>query len=308
MSDIILHHYPPSPVTEKIRVAFGLKNLSWKSVEENRLPPRPELMAMTGGYRRIPVMQIGADIYCDTQCILKTLEERFPKPSFHPQGNSGASFGISRWTDLDFFNLGVRLAIAPMADALPKDFVEDRTRLYFGPDGDMAKEAKDLPHTLSQLRPQLGWLEDQLLSNGAYLHGIKPSMTDLLGWYVVWFIKGRYAQAEQVLAEFPSILAWAARMEAIGHGNFEDMTPAESLDIAFNSTPTTKELSDAADPQELKPGMKVSITTLGDTGETGIEGKVKALHRDTVAIARHHELCGDVVVHFPRVGYRVTPL
>ena len=63
MSDIIFHHYPPSPVAEKVRKTFGIKGLSWASCEENRLPPRPELFAMTGGYRRIPVMQIGADIY-----------------------------------------------------------------------------------------------------------------------------------------------------------------------------------------------------------------------------------------------------
>src|SRR5689334_19212590 len=36
--------------------------------------PRPELMPMTGGYRRTPVLQIGADIYCDTQLILRVLK------------------------------------------------------------------------------------------------------------------------------------------------------------------------------------------------------------------------------------------
>ena len=53
MTDFILHHYPPSPVSEKVRAGFGLKGLAWRSVEQNRLPDRPELFAMTGGYRRI---------------------------------------------------------------------------------------------------------------------------------------------------------------------------------------------------------------------------------------------------------------
>jgi len=308
MSDIILHHYPPSPVSEKIRTAMGFKKLTWKSVEQNRLPDRPELFAMTGGYRRIPVMQIGADIYCDTQCIFRELEQRYPKPSFHPAGTSGASFGMSRWIDSQFFELGVKVAFAPVADSLPPELVADRTRLYFGPEGDMAAEAKDLPHTLAQLRPQLGWLDDQLEANGAYLHGAKASLSDLLAWYIVWFVKGRYGDAELLLAEFPSLLSWVSRMEAIGHGTFDDMTPEESLSVALSATPDTPEKTDAADPQELKPGMKVSVSPLTNSGETGVVGDVRSISRNRIALARNDEKCGDVVVHFPRVGYRVSPV
>lgn len=307
MSEIILHHYPPSPVSEKIRVAMGLKKLTWKSVEQNRLPDRPELFAMTGGYRRIPVMQIGADIYCDTQCIFRELENRFPKPSFHPTGDSGASFGLSRWVDAPLFELGVRVAFAPVADSLPPELVADRTRLYFGPNGDMAAEAKDIPHTLAQLRPQLGWFEDQLTGNGPYLHGSEASLTDLLAWYVVWFVKGRFGDAEQLLSEFPNLQAWAGKMEAIGHGTSDTMTPEQALAIANESIPTTPEQNDAADPQGLKPGMSVSVAPLTDSGEVGVSGTIRLVSRDRIALARNNAHCGDVVVHFPRVGYRVTP-
>ena len=306
MADIILHHYPPSPVSEKIRVALGFKKLAWKSVEQNRLPDRPELFAMTGGYRRIPVMHIGADLFCDTQCIFRELEQRFPKPSLHPTGDSGASFGMSRWIDQSFFELGVRLAFAPVADSLPPELVADRTRLYFGPNGDMSAEAKDIPHTLSQIRPQLGWLDDQLEANGAYLHGAKASMSDLLAWHIVWFVKGRFGDAELLLGEFPSLLAWVSRMETIGHGTFNDMTPAESLAIALNATSDTPEQTDAADPQGLQVGMSVSVAPLTNSGETGVIGKIRSVSRDRIALARHDERCGDVVVHFPRVGYRVS--
>jgi len=306
MPDIILHHYPPSPVSEKIRVAMGFKKLAWKSVEQNRLPDRPELFAMTGGYRRIPVMQIGADIFCDTQCIFRELEQRFPKPSFHPSGDSGASFGLSRWMDSQFFELGVRVAFAPVADSLPPDLIADRTRLYFGPDGDMAAEAKDIPHTLAQLRPQLGWLDDQLKSNGAYLHGAKASLSDLLAWHIVWFVKGRYGDAEFLLAEFPQLLAWVSRMEAIGHGTSSDMTREESLSIALHATSDTPERTDAADPQGLQVGMDVSVAPLTNSGESGVRGKIRSVSRDRIALARNDERCGDVVVHFPRVGYRVS--
>ena len=93
MTEIIFHHYPVSPVAEKVRAGLGIKKLAWRSVEHNRLPDRPELFAMTAGYRRIPVMQIGADIYCDSQCILRELERRFPEPTFFPGPRQGHAVG-----------------------------------------------------------------------------------------------------------------------------------------------------------------------------------------------------------------------
>lgn len=306
MADVILHHYPPSPVSEKIRVAFGLKNLSWKSVEQNRLPDRPELFAMTGGYRRIPVMQIGADIYCDTQCIFRELEQRFPTPSFHPAGNSGLDYGVSRWADAPFFELCVRTAFAPAIASLPPELVADRTRLYFGPDGDMAAEAKDIPHTLSQLRPQLGWLNDQLSNDGPFMHGSEPSLADLSMWYLVWFFKGRYAESESMLAQFPLLLAWSEKMQGIGHGNMQELSIADALATANSAEPTTKEHADPSDPQGIEPGMLISVQPLTNSGESAVEGRVLSVTADRIALARSHELCGNVAVHFPRVGYRCT--
>ena len=86
---VILHHFPQSPFSEKIRLIFGLKKIAWTSVLIARIMPRPDLMPMTGGYRRTPVMQIGADIYCDTQCIIRELERRFREPTLFPEACRG---------------------------------------------------------------------------------------------------------------------------------------------------------------------------------------------------------------------------
>ncbi len=86
-SDIILHNYPQSPVAEKVRTVLGIKGLAWHDVEIPRLPPKPLLTPLTGGYRRTPVMQIGADIFCDSQCIIREIEQRsnlFTKKSYTP--------------------------------------------------------------------------------------------------------------------------------------------------------------------------------------------------------------------------------
>ena len=306
MSEPILHHYPPSPVSEKIRLAMGLKNLAWRSVEQNRLPERPELFAMTGGYRRIPVLQYGADIYCDTQVILEELERRVPSPSFHPAGG-GLAYGLSRWIDGEVFELAVRAAFAPVADTLPPALVPDRTQLYFGPDGDMAREAADMPHTIAQLRAHLGWLDERLAAGPAFLDAEQAGMADLLAWYVYWFVRGRYVEAESLLAEFPALAAWAGRVETIGHGRPSDMTPAEALEAARSVEPETAEAADGHDPQGIAPGMRVDVAPMSrnDT-EVAVSGTVRVVSRTRIALARRDEACGDVVVHFPRVGYRVT--
>ena len=310
MSEPILHHYPPSPVSEKIRAAFGMKGLAWRSVEQNRLPERPELFAMTGGYRRIPVLQIGADVYCDTQLIFRELEARAPEPTLFPPEHAGLGFGLSRWIDGELFELCVRVAFAPDVENLPPALVADRTRLYFGPEGDMRREREDLPHTLSQLRAQLGWLDERLAAGGAdYLLGERAGHADLLAWYALWFVRGRYAGSDAFLAEFPALLAWSERMAAFGHGSPSDMSPADALALARDAEPATPVEIDPRDPLGLAAGASVDVApmTRNDV-ERPVRGTLHALSRDRIAIARDGDGCGRVVVHFPRVGYRVTPL
>lgn len=306
MSEIILHHYAVSPVAEKVRAGLGVKKLAWRSVEHNRLPDRPELFAMTAGYRRIPVMQIGADIYCDSQCILRELERRFPDPSFFPNGGAGLPWGISRWTDREVFELMFRVAFAPVMDNLPPALITDRARLYLGPNADLKQELSDLPHALAQLRGHFGWLDANLADGRSYLTGSKPGLQDVLAHYLVWFFTERYAGQAEFMAEFPKLTAWYGRMKAIGHGRPTPMTAAEALAVARSAETIVKPADDPRDPQALKPGMKVSIGPLSDTGEKLVEGAVRATTRETLVIDHHHELCGNVAIHFPRVGYRVA--
>src|SRR5476649_2527490 len=89
MTDFILHHYAGSPFSEKVRVAFGLKQLDWKSVEVPNMLPKPDVMPLTGGYRKTPFLQIGADIYCDTQLMMLEIEKHAPERPLLPVGQEG---------------------------------------------------------------------------------------------------------------------------------------------------------------------------------------------------------------------------
>ena len=98
MTGIILHQYDNSPFSEKVRVCLGIKGLSWSAVDQPVIMPKPDLIPLTGGYRRIPVMQIGADIYCDSSLIVRELERRFPTPTLYPTGDRGLAQALQVWT------------------------------------------------------------------------------------------------------------------------------------------------------------------------------------------------------------------
>ena len=307
MSEIILHNYPQSPIAERVRLGLGVKGLSWRSVEIPRLPPKPDLMPLTGGYRRTPVMQIGADIYCDSNCILRELERRFPEPTFFPAGVYGAPWGLGRWADGFLFNLAIRLVAITGRDTMPAEWVKDRSGLYFEPGYDLEAAAKDIPHIAAQLRGQMAWV-DQRVTGQNFVLGDNPGLPDLFLYPMVWVTRARWDQGPALFSQFPGLEAWEARVAAIGHGDHSDMEPAEALEIAKAGDPETPEGVAPGDPQDLEPGMRVGVRPDEASSDPSVEGQVHATDDQTIAITRDDDRVGKVCVHFPRVGYRVTPL
>jgi len=167
---VILHHFEKSPFSEKIRVAFGIKKIAWTSVLISRIMPRPDLMPMTGGYRRTPTLQIGADVYCDTQVILRELERRFPQPTLYPAGNAGIAWGLGMWTDRSFFQNTVNLVFGSLADQVPREFREDREQLR-GQKFDVEAMKAAIPQMRDQLRAHADWIETQLNDGRVFLGG-----------------------------------------------------------------------------------------------------------------------------------------
>jgi glutathione S-transferase len=99
MSDLILHHYDFSNFAEKVRLALGFKGLAWQSVIIPPIAPKPDLVPLTGGYRRTPVLQAGADLYCDTRLIVRELERRAPAPTLYPPAQSAMADAIAYWAE-----------------------------------------------------------------------------------------------------------------------------------------------------------------------------------------------------------------
>jgi len=306
MPNVILHHYPQSPVSKKVRVVLGIKGLAWRSVEIPRLPPKPDLMPLTGGYRLTPVMQIGADVYCDSACIIRALERHFPEPTLFPGGADGMAWGVSRWTDGPLFSAIIAVVFADAGQDMPADFAADRGPLYFGPDFDMARIQAALPETLATVRAQFAWMEERLATGRAFMLGAAPGLPDALCYYLVWFLRGRYSKGPAFLARFPNLCAWEQRVAAIGHGTPSAMSAAEALEIARRADPAAAEASDADDPTGLTPGDTVTVVPLGVSGAPPVRGRIRTLSVQEVVLEREDERIGHAAVHFPRVDYRIS--
>ena len=302
---IILHHFENSPFSEKVRVVFGLKNIAWTSVLISRIMPRPDLMPLTGGYRRTPVMQIGADIYCDTQCIIRELERRFPEPTLFPGGYEGIAWGAAMWTDRSFFQNTVNLVFGSLADKVPQDFVADREKLR-GAKFDVAAMTAAIPQMRDQFRAHLQWVETQLGDGRAWMSGDKPGLCDVNAYMNVWYVRAHLPNTDEMLAEFGNTRAWETRMRGVGHGRSTELSTSAALDIAASATPQTAELSDPNDPNGRKPGDRVEVMP-DDYGKIKVSGEIVALSSQHIAIRRHDPRAGEVVVHFPRAGFLVLP-
>ena len=304
MSELVLHHYSTSPFSEKIRLILGYKKLAWKSVAIPQIMPKPDVQALTGGYRKTPFLQIGADIYCDTALICDVLEHHAPTPSLFPAGQQGVARTVAQWADSTLFwaamayNLSPKGAAALFANApteVAKAFAADRGAMSAGMTrlrpGDATAAYK------SYLRRLANMLDAQ-----AFLLGAVPTVADFSAYHPLWFSRVRNAPMAGILDATPGVLAWMDRMAAIGHGASEKMSSTDAVTLAANSTPAALMDEVFQDEHGIPLGTEVTITaeSFGPEPTTGI---LMAATRTRYTLARTDERAGQVHVHFPRIGF-----
>jgi len=260
-------------------------------------------MPLTGGYRMTPVLQLGADVFCDSQCIARALEERIPGPTLCPGDSDGLVWAVGRWTDGPLFRTALEIVFGAGHRRMPPEFIADRGPIYFGADWAMERLEAGLADSVARLRAQLGWVEERLTAGQRFLPGDAPGLLDALVYFVVWFLRGRWRDGPDFLEQFPMLCGWERRVAAIGHGDATAVSAPEALAAAAAVEPETVPTPDPGDPRGLKPGDPVAVTAEG--GGASVEGFVLSLRRHEVAIIREDERVGRVAVHFPAVGYRV---
>jgi glutathione S-transferase len=305
VSDLILHHYPTSPFAEKIRSILGYKKLAWKSVIIPRIMPKPDVVALTGGYRRTPLLQIGADIYCDTALICDELEHRQPAPSLHPQGSTGAARIVAQWADTALFWAAMGYSFSPAGAAYmfkdqspeeAKAFAEDRAKMRAG--GARMHPADATTAYKSYLRRIASMVDHQ-----PFVLGQQPSVADFSCYHALWFTQ-RIPPLAGILDATPSIAAWMGRMAAFGHGSLSEFDSAAAIALAAKLTPASVEKSLFQDDHGIALGSKVTITA-ESFGLEPTEGELAAATRTRYILRRSDPRAGTVHVHFPRIGYQL---
>ena len=309
MSELILHHYPTSPFAEKARLLLGFKGLSWRSVKISPVMPKPDLTALTGGYRKTPVLQVGADIYCDTALIARRLEQEKALPAFFPEGQEMIAASFAAWADSVVFQHAVSLVFQPESVAvrfasLPpeaiKAFIADRAGLFSGGSATRlsAEQAKhQWPTIMARLEQQL-----QREEVGDYLFG-EPSIADFALAHPMWFLKATPVTSPLV-DNYPAVSAWLARVLGFGHGAPSEMTSEEALEVAHNATPAALPDEVFEDPNGFKAGQQVIIAAT-DYGVDPAAGELLFAGREELIVRREDERGGVVHVHFPRFGFRI---
>ena len=301
MSEIILHHYDLSPFAEKIRLALGRKSLTWRSVATPMVMPKPDHVELTGGYRRVPVLQIGADIYCDTHCIARALDRLFPDPPLSPPGLETVEHALSRWAETTFM-MGV-LALFGIGGVFSEEFMEDRRKTMVPPGMNLEQTKVILPTKLLQIRANLDRLDHQLEDGRAFLLGSEPSLADLSAFHPLLLLLS-HPRTAALLVPLRRVKAWSERVRAIGHGKSTPITSAEAIAIARAARPAAFE-GEPVLPDGMRLGQPVVILH-DDYGSGTVAGTLAASDLHEIAVRREGERAGELVVRFPREDYSIV--
>lgn len=300
MHEIILHHYDMSPYAEKIRLVLGLKGLPWRSVQIPIVMPKPDLTELTGGYRRTPVLQLGADVYCDTKRIARALEEIQPSPSLYPPGTEAILPGLCRWAETSF--MMVVTALLGLGGVFDAAFIEDRKKMVPGIDFEKAKLV--VPAKLLQLRANLDMLEQQLADERAFLLGEAVSLADLSAYHP---LIGLMVQPtlRSLLDPLEHVPAWMRRVAGVGHGKREELDAKQAIAIAHDASPSEPDTNGAPLPDGLAVGDRVAVLP-EEIGSGAVVGELLPSTVHEIAIRRRGPRAGELVVHFPREDYLVV--
>ena len=309
MSELILHHYPHSPFAEKVRLMLGYKNLAWKSVVIPAISPKPDLVALTGGYRKTPVLQIGADIYCDTALIADVLEHRQPDPSLYPVPSKGMGRTLAHWADNTLFWTAMAYNMQPkgfaqmFGNAPPeaaKAFADDRKAMNIGVarlrPADAAAAYKSYLRRISDM-----------LDDWPFLLGENPCIADFAMVHPLWFTRHRTPVLADVLDATPAVLEWMDRMAAIGHGTMERFNAADAIAVAAAAVPAPLHDDIFQDEHGIALGSLVTVSS-DSFGPEPTEGELIAATRMHFTLRRNDARAGVVHVHFPRIGYQLRAL
>lgn len=298
---LILHQYDISPFSQKAQKMMGLKELSWQSVEMPMIAPKPDVEALTGGYRGTPVLQIGRDVFIDNWMIARALDEFDASgPAINAQGGLREA-ALYAWGERLFTPL-LHAALAAYQSEWDADFLADRKRVF--PDVDFDTLDVSDPDRRSQVRAYLGTVEAQLGLDQDFLGGAQADSCDIHVWGMVWMIHSALPALMPIVETFPRLTDWYERVSALGTGDREDV----KMDVAWQSLKDgpARPLPDTPDQEPLAPWVGEVVDIAAGSADRGsASGRLLAVDHEQVVLGVE-PISGEAAqVWFPRFGYHL---
>jgi glutathione S-transferase len=311
MANWMLYHYGVSPYAEKARLMLGHKQLAWGSIDVPVIPPRPGLQNVLGAFRRIPVLQRGADFFCDTRLLPHVLDSAYPERPLLPPHARALSTLIAQWAEPRVFLMmgPVRFESRDDLQSLdafgiaPGDFLRDRAP-FMAPAVDTRRSASVRASARDHVLSYLGVLESLLADGQPYLCGSEPCAADFSAYHTLWWLRAP-PRREALLQRFAVLGAWADRMAAIGHGRPQPCSVDEGVQAARRAPPEAAWKPDWPAVDDVRLGREVSVQP-DDYGRDPLIGTLSAVSDRHVTLTREAPDVGWVRLHFPKVGYEVV--
>jgi glutathione S-transferase len=304
MSALILHHYPSSPFAEKIRSVLGFKQLAWKSVIIPSISPKPDVVALTGGYRKTPRAADRADIYCDTALICDVLEHIQPEPVLYPPHLKGVSRVFAQWADSTLFwasmayNLqpkGAEMLFASLPPAAAQAFAEDRKAMSAGMVRQRPQDATAAYR--SYLRRIAHMVEEH-----DFLFGTEPCVADFAAYHPLWFTRRVVPLMADIFDATPAVLEWMDRIAALGQAAWKNSARQTPSPWPQGPNPCRCWTIFFRTSTALRWAARCTIAA-ESFGTEPTEGELLAATRTRYTLRRTDPRAGTVHVHFPRIGY-----
>ena len=306
VDQLILHQYATSPFSEKIRAILSYKDVPWTAVEVPAVMPKPDVVALTGGYRKTPILQIGAHIYCDSALIAEVLERLAPSPAIFPPESAGTARFLAQWADSTLFWTAAAYAFQPEGAAAILGHLSPDEKKQFAVD--RAEFRGRLPRmaaaeATASLLIYLRRFETMLIDDRVWLLGSTASIADFSVYHCLWFVR-RAGPLATIIDDFPYVAGWFERMRRLVQPPHADMTSDAALRHAGAEVPQELESDFSIDTHGIALGQPVTITPV-DTGCDPVKGELVLAMRDELAVRRVDERVGELIVHFPRIGFEM---
>lgn len=299
---LILHQYDISPFSQKAQKMMGLKGVAWRSVEMPLIAPKPDVEALTGGYRGTPVLQIGADVFVDNWMIAQALDWHVHEGhALNRRGELGHA-ALYAWSERFFAPL-LHSALATYQAQWDAAFLADRKQVF--PEVNFDALSEDDPERRSQVRAFLGTLARHLARGSDFVGGEHPDSWDVHAWGMLWMIHSALPDLMPIVEQFASVVSWYQRMLDLGVGEREDV----SIDVAWDALKTGNRMAlpetPAAEPLAEWVGSSVSIST-GSADRGVSSGVLLAIDDAQAVIAVQPQTDTLAHVWFPRLGYHLS--